>query len=166
MQAHRHRLGEVGCPDDNRDRRPPAAVAEHHEAGRESFERDRGLGGTRERSHRVAPKLHDRFSRHRHQRRLAGAHGGRTPVAHQQGRQPLGELGQLDRGTGSLAGGNELDAPGHLPVRSKREDRRCVVEIADRQAAGPSGLHADHARAARRHQQERSHRRAQQPKGG
>ena len=60
------------------------------------------------------------------------------PSAHQQRRQPLGELGQLDRSTRGLACGNGLDMPGHLAVRGEREDRCRVVEIADRQAAGPA----------------------------
>ena len=139
MQPHRHRLRQIGFADDDGNRRAAHPVAEDHETGREAaMQRDRRLGGDGQRRDRVLAELRDRVGGHHHQRRIACDHARRHAVADQQRRQPLGELGKLDRGAGGLAGGDLVEVPRDLGVGGKRQDRRRVVKIADCEAVGPA----------------------------
>src|SRR5207244_10493055 len=84
-----------------------------------------------------------------HQRRLGCIDGRRAGVADEQRRQQLGELGKLDGRRRCFADGNDLEMAGDLSSGGKRENRRRVVKIPDRQTRGAGGIEPERASAAR-----------------
>ena len=147
--------------------RAAVAVAEDHETRREpAVERDRRLGNHGQQFDRRLAELRHRVGGHADERRITAMHGCRRAIAHEQGWQLLRELGQLDRSGRCCAHRNDVELAVDLRIGGQREDRRHVVQIAERKTGWSCAVETQRTGAARGDEKVRSARRTQQPERG
>jgi len=133
VQPHRNRARKVGRADDHGDRPTPGRVAKNDESCRQlAIERHLGLARNSQRLNGDEAETGDRIGVHGDDELVVDG-GRRLGFDGKQGREPLRQLGKLDRSKRGRAGRRGFDDPIDIDSRNERQNGIDVVGARERE---------------------------------